>query len=238
MFFRLIFLAAVTTTLVSSQSFDVASIKPVTADQYGRLGREFDVKPNGLHVQNLEVMSLVREAYNLKGYQVSGGPVWLTSDTFNVDAKTAEPHNRAEIMQMLQSLLAGRFQMKVRMEERDGKIFYLTAADKPPNIKPTLSTGRAAVRIYRKDPPEQRGVNYALVGERATMAMLCGELEAQMQRPVIDHTGLTGEYDFKVDYVVEQVGAAVQSQLGFKLEPARGPVRTLVIEHAERPSAN
>jgi len=70
------------------------------------------------------------------------------------------------------------------------------------------------------------------------MAMLCAELEAHMQRPVIDHTGLTGEYDFKVDYVVDQIGAAVQSQLGFKLEPGRGPVRTLVIEHAERPSAN
>jgi len=238
MLFRLTCLAALTTALVLSQSFDVASIKPVTAEQYGRLGREFDVKPNGIHIQNLELMSLVREVYGLKGYQISGGPAWLTSDTFNIDAKTAEPHSRPEFMQMLQSLLADRFQLKVRIEEKEGKIFYLTATDKPPNIKATTSTGRAAVRIYRKDPPDQPGVNYALVGERATMAMLCAELEAHMQRPVIDHTGLTGEYDFKVDYVVDQVGAAVQSQLGLKLETGRGPVRTLVIEHAERPSVN
>jgi len=231
-------LAAFTGAIVLSQSFEVASIKAVTADQYGRLGREFEVKQNGIHIQNLELMSLVREAYGLKGYQISGGPAWLTSDTFNLDAKTAESHSRPEIMQMLQSLLADRFHLKVRIEEKEGKILYLTATEKAPNIKPTTSTGRAAVRIYRKDPPDQPGVNYALTGERATMAMLCAELEAQMQRPVIDHTGLTGEYDFKVDYVVDQVGAAVQSQLGLKLETGRGPVRTLVIEHAERPSVN
>jgi uncharacterized protein (TIGR03435 family) len=85
----------------------------------------------------------------------------------------------------------------------------------------------------RKDDPELAGLNYVLVGERASMAMLCADLQDQLRRPVVDHTGLTGDYDFEVNYVADQLGGAAQSQLGLKLEAARGPIETLFIEHVE-----
>ena len=74
------------------------------------------------------------------------------------------------------------------------------------------------------------------------MRQLAERIEGQMAVPVLDETGLTGQYDFKLNFALDDSGPsmtmAVQDQLGLKLESAKGPVRTLVIEHAEKPTAN
>jgi uncharacterized protein (TIGR03435 family) len=84
-----------------------------------------------------------------------------------------------------------------------------------------------------------------LGGKKASLALLAERLGEQLRRPVLDRTGVQGEFDFKVDYAIDNnpetgtsIFIALQEQLGLKLESTKGPIETLVIEHAEKPTGN
>jgi uncharacterized protein (TIGR03435 family) len=88
-------------------------------------------------------------------------------------------------------------------------------------------------------------VNYALDGHKASLALLADRLTEQVRRPVLDRTGIAGEFDFRVDYSIDDnpetgpsIFSALQEQLGLKLETTDGSIDTLIIDHAEKPSAN
>jgi uncharacterized protein (TIGR03435 family) len=88
--------------------------------------------------------------------------------------------------------------------------------------------------------------NHRLMGHNASLTLLARRLEDELHRPVIDLTGIKGSFDFTIDYSVDDsnpenglsIFSAMQDQLGLKLESAKGPVETLVIDHAEKPSQN
>src|SRR6266567_1294132 len=97
---------------VRPPTFEVASVKPASPNQNAF---DFVVSPGGrLRITNLTLAEMIREAYQLKYYQVSGGPGWLNTDRFNVEAKAPGQPTRNEVMVMLQALLAERFQLRVR----------------------------------------------------------------------------------------------------------------------------
>jgi uncharacterized protein (TIGR03435 family) len=88
-------------------------------------------------------------------------------------------------------------------------------------------------------------VHYSLAGNKASLALIAARLGQQLGLPVIDRTGIEGEFDFKVDYAVGDnpdsgipLPIAIQEQLGLKLERAKGPVETLVVDRAAKPSSN
>ena len=224
-------------------SFEVASVKPAGP---GSRSRDFRIYPGGrLHITNLPLDLIVREAYSVKRYQLSGGPSWLHTDEFDIEAKAAGEPSRAQMLAMLQTLLADRFQLKVRRETREQNIFALTVAKNGPKLTPS-SAAEFYIRLYRNTPMELPGVDYTIAGQKATLAQIADRLgDMQLDRPVLDRTGIPGEYDFKLRYATDDnpdtgpsIFAAIQEQLGLKLEAARGPVGILVIEKAEKPSGN
>jgi uncharacterized protein (TIGR03435 family) len=225
-------------------AFDVASVKPASATS--RQGADFRVLPGGtLQVTNLNLRVIIEEAFGVKAYQISGGPGWFGTDEFDIEAKADGNANRGRVMAMLRTLLAERFQLKVHRETREGNVYVLVVAKNGPNLK--AATGEQSfVRLYRNTPTDQPGVSYTIAGQKASLALLAERLaDMQLDRPVLDRTGIKGEFDFKLDYAIDDnpdsgpsIFSAIQEQLGLKLEAAKGPVETLVIDHVERPSGN
>ena len=227
-------------TTPAPQAFDVASVKPSNTSI-----ADFRVLPGGrLHITGLTLYVILQLAYGVEHYQITGGPTWLYTDSFDIEAKAEGEPNKEQMMAMLDALLADRFQLKVRREPKEGNVYALVVAKGGPKLQPPTGD-RSYVSLYRYDPPTQPGVHYALAGKKADLALIAKNLAQQMGRPVIDRTGIEGEFDFKVDYAIDDnpesgvpLLAAIQTQLGLKLESTKGPVEMLVIEHVEKPSGN
>ncbi|MDE3166460.1 MAG: TIGR03435 family protein [Acidobacteriota bacterium] len=223
-------------------SFEVASVRPAGPDQRSV---DFVLSPGGrLKAVNVTLAQMVREAYQVKYYQVAGGPGWMDNARFNIEAKAAGEPGRQEMMAMLRTLLIERFRLQARREMREGNVFELVLGKGGPKL--TLSTaGRSYIHTIRNTPLELPGVSYTLDGRKASMALLADELKGWVQRPVFDRTGITGEYDFQIEFAIEghldagpSLFTALQEQLRLKLQAAKGPIETLVIEKAEKPGEN
>jgi uncharacterized protein (TIGR03435 family) len=227
----------------SEPAFDIVSVKPVAP--MSREPLDLRVQRDGLKITNLTLKVIVQNAFDVKNYQISGGPAWLDTDGFDIVAKTEREATREEILAMLRTLLAGRFGLKTRREAREGNVFALVVAKNGPKLKQSTAD-QSSIRLYRNTPPDQPGVSYTIGAQKASMILFATRLgDLEVGRPVLDRTGLKGEFDFKLDYAINDdpdVGAsiftAIQEQLGLKLESTKGPVEMLIIEHAEKPSAN
>ncbi len=166
---------------------------------------------------------------------------------------------RLEKKHMLQVLLADRFQLKTAWQTREGTIYKMVVGKNGPKFGETKheppSPEEAAIFGDRPIPPiYQRGdgrLGYKFIAHGAAMGELAGVVGGQMGTDVLDKTGLAATYDFTLEYsgTVPGTGSkdpeawpllieALPEQLGLKLQPAKGPVRRLEIEHIERPSSN
>jgi uncharacterized protein (TIGR03435 family) len=223
-------------------AFEVASVKPT---QHGRGpdGWSFsDIKvagPGRLVATNASLEECIRWAYQVKKYQIYG-PDWLNADdaSYDIEAKTSPEKDRAQIRLMLQALLAERLGLRLHRETRMLPIFEVVVAKNGPRLQAagadakgglTSQGGRDGVRV---------------TGQKATMAELAERLSLDVERPVFDKTDLQGSYAIQLDWSRGEgsgpsVFTAIQDQLGLKLQPSKGPVEVLVIDHAERvPAAN
>jgi bla regulator protein blaR1 len=240
--------------------FEVASVKPSRPDDQENNWRG---SATGVSIENYTLRHLIRVAYGLKeDSQVVGGPKWLDQKAFDISAKFDDaevakvrnmsgPERFAEISLMVRALLAQRFQLKVTREVKDRPIFALVQASS--GAKLTAS----APESDENGKPHVRG-NF-LVHSRdghmtATHLSMDGLADFLTGGPgdrlVVNRTGLTGEYDLKLDWAEDRGNGvpsespypglfeALQEQLGLKLEPQKGPVNVLVIERVEQPSAN
>jgi uncharacterized protein (TIGR03435 family) len=224
-----------------AQEFEAASIKPSNPS------RSIDVvvSPGGrLTATNCTLQLLIQQAYNIDRYQLAGGPAWITHDRYDVVATppSARPPSSAEQRIMLQNLLADRFRLKIRREVKEGTVYALVGTGqvklsptKNPDGRPLLSSGFTGDH----DSPT---VNYYLQGQNVSMPLFATKLSGFVHHPVSDETRITGSFDFMFDYAEGNdsvfLFAAIQKELGLSLEPRKGPVETVVVEHAEKPSAN
>jgi uncharacterized protein (TIGR03435 family) len=186
---------------------------------------------------------LIMYAYDVRNYQISGGPGWMASDTFTIMAKTEGDAARetAEIRTMLQSLLAERFGVKLHRETKEAKVYVLSSAKTGPTLTP--STARRTTM--------QMGPGHLMMG-KATTSQMASLLSSVLSRPVLDQTGITGEFDFTLDSPDINMGrmvpledvpgpsifTAIQEQLGLKLEPSKGRIEILAIDSAVKPLDN
>jgi uncharacterized protein (TIGR03435 family) len=137
---------------------------------------------------------------------------------------------------MLQALLADRFALKFHREMRELTVYSLAVAKNGPKLTAHQGAG------YSSSSSSAGSIS----AMKATMAMLASRLERQLGRTVADHTGLTGEYDYRLTWAPEQAAdstgpsifTALEEQLGLRLDSAKGPVEIIVIESAGKPSAN
>lgn len=231
------------------QAFEVVSIKP-TAD----LEREpiglFTYAGGRIRATNYALRQLVQDAYDLEDFRVVGGPRWIDEDRFNVEAvppassassKWAPANFKSppnpEMRRMLQTMLGDRFQLKAHREKRPERVYVLTAAKGGHKLKPPKSTAVQPFVSYQGS---------RLSGQNATMDQLATRVAALLQRPVLNRTGIEDHFDFLIDYPPDDAGSnytvrllrAIQEQAGLKLETEQGSIEVLVVDSAQKPSAN
>jgi len=231
-------------------SFEVASVKAnrSNAPPAGIVGGQ----RNGLTLTNLTVRELIVKAYKLQDFQLLGGPGWIHSERFDVVAKTVGEATADEKWLMLQAVLSERFKLQVHDETRERQIYTLIIARKDRRLGPSLQRSPKPCGVGAAMPCGGLAVGRFgdLSARSLPMADFAGRaLTLILGQTVRDGTGLTGNYDIDLKWRPETAGlppsggsdrpsifAAVQEQLGLKLEPRKGPVRVLVIDHVERPS--
>jgi bla regulator protein BlaR1 len=247
-------------------SFEVASIKP--SDPGGR-NTFVNITPGGgFRATNVNVRFLVRVAYHMQNFQISGGPGWLNSDRYDIEAKSSgggevdirklseaqRDEFEKRIQLKVQTLLAERFNLAIHRESKEMPIYELVVAKGGPKLTPAAADDGKGPRGMRIRPG-------AFEGMGATLPMLAQTLSDATSRKVIDKTSITGNYDFKLDWTPEpgqmapppgvenetlpppdpsgpSIFTAVQEQLGLRLESTKGSVEVLVIDRVEKPSAN
>jgi uncharacterized protein (TIGR03435 family) len=204
-------------------SFEVASVKP---NKSGGPGAFMRMMPGGrLMVSNLTVKGLIGYAYNVRDFQVSGGPGWVNSDRFNIEAKgdgvSGDPMKMTEADRkqqedqfrlMMQSLLAERFKLAVRQESKELPVYVLVVAKNGPKLQPAKNEGPESQPSANPQGPKGmpfkgRGMMMRpgqIDGHSAPVSFLAQTLSQQLGRTVIDKTGLTGLYDFSLSWQPEQ----------------------------------
>jgi bla regulator protein BlaR1 len=245
-------------------AFEVASIR---VNHSGDLRVAVLFQSGRFVARTATVNLIVAVAYNVHPYQISGGPSWVSSERYDIQAK--EPDEVAEELRklppergrerqslLLRSLLAERFKLKVSRRSEELPVYALVVAKSGPKLQPT--------------PPDEKGPDIRMGPGQLTcrglgMPTLATVLSNQLSRTVLDQTGLKGNFDFTVEWSRDQTLSgmsrqtapgvagpdaapldssgpsfftAVQEQLGLKLEPTKGPVEVIVIDHIERPSEN
>ena len=217
--------------------------------------------PGGRLVVNAPARLMLMNAYGLQFSQLAGGPDWLSSDIWSIDARGQGNPTRDELMVMLQSLLEDRFHLKAHHESREVPAYALTVGKKGPRL-PAAKEGSCAIPVTGRPEPtappcgrvrismSPQGV--LMEGGSASVSELARVLAIPLKRPVIDRTGLSGAYDIRLQFIGDGPGTtppppdsaeagiftAIQEQLGLKLEAVKAPVDVVVIDHMERPSAN
>ena len=241
-------------TAAAPQIFDVASIHINNTETDGHHHIFNNPSESRFRTVNLALHDLIQFAYGLPNSQILGGPSWLGSIMFDIDAKSdslvdAELHRlsteqaRHQKQLMVQALLADRFQFKAHQETRQLPMYALLVAKDGPRFRPskingtTIDTGRTYLHIAGSDD---------------TMSILARELAQVLGRVVLNQTGLSGRYDLSLRWTPDDAAAsassspdappsiftAIQEQLGLKLNATKGPVPVLVIDSVEMPSAN
>jgi uncharacterized protein (TIGR03435 family) len=250
------------TASVSGPAFEVATIKPVEAD--APKGRYIVMQGVNRFVEkDYTLKLLIAAAYDLNPHTISGGPSWMESDHYDILAltpgETRPDHDQQ--MAMLRNLLADRFKLTFHREPKEFSIYALEVAKGGAKLGAKDGSGLRESTAPADDPPKLISTVYpqklVLPARNATMAEFVSLLQrAVLDRPVVDKTGLTGRYDFDLEWAPDEtqfggeVGVAsadaqsppfftaLEQQLGLRLEATRGPVEALVVDTAERPSAN
>lgn len=197
-------------------SFEVASIRPSSSGG-GQSATYF--RPGGFIAENATARKLIAYAYNVKDFQISGGPSWLDSEKFNITAKYEGPvaegrqrlpwkQYREQLGRTVQLLLEDRFKLRVTHQPRESPIFALVVAKGGPKLS------RSALDTYEADIRGRRG---QLIAKGLSVAQLADILSWMPEidgRKVVDQTGIRGAFDFSLRWAFERAPSADSTDLG------------------------
>jgi uncharacterized protein (TIGR03435 family) len=225
--------------------FEVASIRPHVPGGNDPSNRQ--MLPGGRFVATAtSVHTLIRIAFGTDDNRISGGGSWVDSETFDINAVTADHADvtgTQQFQQLILSLLEDRFQLKFHREQKEVPVYWLEV-DKPGRLGPALKPSTA------ESQPSMSG---NVSGSKATMKVskvsmsdFAAALRRQAGRPVEDHTDLKGNFDFQIEWAPEETSDSadpslfteLKDQLGLKLQPAKGTIETFIIDQIAQPSAN
>jgi bla regulator protein BlaR1 len=237
--------------------------------------------PDSFMAKNQTLQELIKLAYGVQENQISGGPDWLTTARFNVDAKLdssavaelkklSPEQQKMERDQMFQTLLADQFKVALHREIKLLPAYALVIAQNGPKIQAAKPGDTYPNGIEGRDglPAGPHKIDMGPDGvtvQALPMSFIAEHLAMHLNQPVVDSTGLTGDYDFKLKWTPEagmtdhKVGngdklvarsasssaamnaallKAIEEQLGLRLEPQTIPLPVLIVDRAEKPSAN
>jgi uncharacterized protein (TIGR03435 family) len=261
-------------------AFEAASIKQGASAAGPMDPVSVSYKPGGRMIaMNAPLRLLIQFAYGvhdsphsqpLRASQIMGGPAWIDSDGYNIEAKPEANTDQKHAWLMLQTLLADRFRLTLHRETRELSVYDLTVRNSGIKLPAAKEANCVSFQpgMTPRSIPGSVDCGYAplllspnglrLNGRKLHMADLVRELALTLGRPVMDKTGFTGEFDLNLNYTDDALAKspddpggnrppaepnlsivfAAMEQLGLKLEPAKSPVEVLIVDHAERPSAN
>jgi uncharacterized protein (TIGR03435 family) len=266
--------------------FEVASIKRNTSCG-GRRGGGGAPTPGRLNMECATLQTLIENAYyifadgvsmNPQSIEISGGPNWMLSDTYDISAKAEDDAPFAQMAgPMMQGLLEERFGLKLHHESKDAAVYFLTVAKSGPKLEPSKEGSCVVIDINHPPAPVPGQPRLIRCGSQGlsskdgmltmnsrgiTMELLANDAQPTrvMGRPIVDKTGLSGRFDIRLEFAPDTpapmasgeaaappitpavpAGASIFEafqQLGLKLEPGKGSVKILIIDHVERPSEN
>ncbi len=247
-----------TSTTAPQLQYDVTSIKPhSSADN----GMRISNTPDGFSCLNIDLRTLISNAFDIRRDLISGGPGWVDSAHFDVDAKVAgqdlEAYKKLTYPQrraLLQAMLADRFHLKLHHETKTLPLYNLVVAKGGFLLKPlppfTPPPDAAKDSEAARRPGMMTMGPGMLKAQGVGIDALANHLASVLEHTVVDKTGITGDFDIDLKWRPDDAGppaegdsgvslfTAVQEQLGLKLESAKGPVEVLVVDHAEQPLAN
>lgn len=230
-------MAAFGQTAPASREFEVATIKPSTQPAMGQVNVGVHVDGAQVHFTYRSLKDYIGYAYKVKAYQVVG-PDWLESQRFDISAKLPEGAERAQVPEMLQSLLAERFRMKMHRETREFPVYGLVVAKGGPKMKESPpdedagapGAGRGAINVTATGGRGGTTIDYGngasfsmgdnkFEGRKLTMTIMADSLARFVDRPVVNMTDLKASYDFTLEMTPEDyrsmmiraaIGAGVQ----------------------------
>jgi uncharacterized protein (TIGR03435 family) len=226
--------------LAQTPAFEVASIRLHVGAFMG-----VGIKPSGPNV-TMEAMSLhnlIGYAYDLQPYQILGGPSWVAADRYDISAKAEGDASLTpeRIKQMTQTLLADRFGLKFHHDTKEMPVYVLVVGKNGPKFKESAPDAERLLVMGSVDGHPRITVTK---GDMAQLAHQFSNING-VDRPTIDKTGLTGAYDYELDWSRGDAGSdvpviftAIQEQLGLKFQPDKARVEVLVIDRAEKPGEN
>jgi uncharacterized protein (TIGR03435 family) len=204
------------TTGAPLPSFEVASIKP---NRSGDMRFFISMAPGRFTATGATTKFLIEDAYDVKDFQVSGGPSWINSERYDIEAKEPDsvveelpklpPEQRRKVLRsMVQSLLADRFKLKLTRGTKEMPVYALVVAKNGPKLQeakpvdtqadaPSGPGGHPHLPMMRMSPGE-------LTGQGVALSFLASALSQQLGRTVLDQTGLKGNYDFTLKWTPEQ----------------------------------
>lgn len=232
--------------------FEVATIHPVApGSRLSRIGTNND--PGMMQMEAMSLRDLVRDAYDVKDYQVEG-PDWTGSERYNITAKVPAGATRGQRLLMEQNLLSDRFHLAVHREQKDMQVYALTVGKNGLKIEPAAAD--PALEGKPHGYMRFRGVGH-MEAVKMTFAGFADLISSFVDHPVVDRTGIKDDFDFKLDFAMDaaalkiggapakaerradaaedlpSIFTAVQT-LGLKLEPRKEPMDLIVIDHAEK----
>jgi uncharacterized protein (TIGR03435 family) len=230
------------TPSVSPLAFEVASVKPI-ALPIPSGGGPWIVTHGRFRAETGYVRGMIGWAHNVLAAQVKGGPDWIDRERYYVDARAGDPDaGPDQIRLMLQTLLTDRFKLIAHRDTQQGQIYTLTVGKNGPKLQDA--------KEGRKNYINWAGPGQVTFTENTTLLGLINILSDLLGSPVLDETGLKGSYNFSLEFTdprdprprqtdsTPDLFAAIQEQLGLRLQATKGAVEVLVIDHIERPSAN
>jgi uncharacterized protein (TIGR03435 family) len=236
--------------------FEVATIKPANPANRGSsmlVGRGGN---NSFTTTNTSLRDLITMAYGIHARQVVEGPAWIESELYDITAKPEQPGipNLPQLATMVQKLLAERFGLAFHKEKRELSAYILTVAKSGPKMMKNES-GNILPGFGGRGPG-------AVGVQNSSMAEFAGFLQARMlDRPVVDQTGLSGKFNFTLEFRPDaqlqaapgggpppqlppeienrpDLFTAIQDQLGLKLESGKAAVEVYVIDKVTKPTEN
>jgi uncharacterized protein (TIGR03435 family) len=223
-------------------TFAVASIHPsAEAVKFERDGKT-DITPMTLHMRDVTVQTCIKWAYGVQRAQVVGSDE-LEQTHYDIEARTDEAVKPEQMKRMMQALLAERFKLKFHHEQKEMRRYAMVV----------LPTGTKNMK--QSEPggePNRQNSARGTVAKSTTMQEWADFLSGPLETPVVDKTGLTGPWDFAIDFTpylpkgevpLQQdpgyiVNITLQGEIGLKLEPGKGPIEVMVVDHLEKPSEN
>jgi len=195
---------------------------------------------------NVTVKRLIIASYKIQGYQIVGGPPWMDSDHYDITAKSESEANQEQVAEMIKALLGDRFKLKSHHEVKELPVYELDVAKGGSKLKTNTDGG---------DNHKSSTSRGKITGQNVPLETFVTLLSNQLDRLVVDKTGLKGNYDLQLEWSPDlsraatatdappppdgtSIFTAIQEQLGLRLEAGKTAADAVVIDALERPSEN